>query len=103
MEKVFEPNIDKVDSPKTDEKTTTKFEVRNGELKHVTRKITSDNSNPLVKKKIRHFTILMIKIGTKIRFWCTKHIYKSSSPIAQFDVNSLIPAELTLEIDGTVV
>ena len=41
--------IDKVDSPKSTEKTVTKFEVRNGELKHVTRKITSDNSNPIAK------------------------------------------------------
>ena len=103
--KRYLPDIDKVDSPKTDEKTTTKFEVRNGELKHVTRKITSDNSNPIAKEKNKTFynldeKKLELKLDSGAQGAVSSYI-NSSSPIAEYDVNSLIPADLTLEIDGT--
>ena len=83
----------------------TKFEVRNGELKYVTRKITSDDSNPIAKEEDKTFynldkKSLVIKLESNAQGAISSYI-NSSSPVAEYDVNSLIPADLTLEIDGT--
>ena len=103
--KRYLPDIDEVKSPKTDAKTVTKFEVRNGELKHVTRKITSDDSNPISKEENKTFynldkKSLVLKLESNAQGAISSYI-NSSSPVAEYDVNSLIPADLTLEIDGT--
>tara|TARA_Y100000004_G_scaffold195230_1_gene261732 strand:- start:118 stop:4122 length:4005 start_codon:yes stop_codon:yes gene_type:complete len=104
--KRYLPDVEKTEKPDSNPKTTTNYEVDNfGNLKYVTRKITKDGKNPISETVNKTFysydsTNKTLILESNAQGALNSYI-NASSPTAEYDVNSLIPADLTLEIDGT--
>ena len=104
--KRYLPDVEKTDKPDSNPKTTTNYEVDDfGNLKYVTRKITKDGKNPIHLSRDNTFysydtTNKTLVLESNAQGALNSYI-NASSPTAEYDVNSLIPADLTLEIDGT--
>ena len=105
--RTYSPELKAAGEEKTKGKITEAYEVRadgsgNNDIFYVTSEATKDGATEksAVKKTFYEFKDgdMIMKGGAQ---GALNSFLNASSPMAQFDMNSLIPTELNLEVDGT--
>ena len=105
--KVYSPELSAAGEEKTKGNIQEAFEVRvddndNKKILYITSEVTKDGASEksAVEKSFYEFVDgeLVMKSGAQ---GALNSFLNASSPMSQFDMNSLIPSDLTLEVDGT--